>query len=254
MFQRIYPRKSSDTSIVGLFEELGELGEAVRVGQLHPKYFLGEAADTFSYIMAIANEHQLRVREETGETFSFEREFLRRYPGLCTQCGYKICVCPAVPEATVGRLAKEISISKDERPFFDDLESFTEEGKQVAQQVLRLQVGFGELAEQIPLDRGAANHSLVLLSFGIAEALEANDPLLARSIRAEALNIGIKAQSPGTPRQPIETQTLLRNLADAWKRLTISQKGRINTEGALVRDFVKILDYGQSAPMKLERS
>ena len=49
MFQQIYPRNLNDgsRSIIGLMEELGELGEAVRVFDDHPEYFLGEAADTF---------------------------------------------------------------------------------------------------------------------------------------------------------------------------------------------------------------
>src|SRR4051794_7658296 len=50
MFGRIYPRSIGDVgrSSLGLFEELGELAEAVPVYEMHPQYFLGEAADTFS--------------------------------------------------------------------------------------------------------------------------------------------------------------------------------------------------------------
>jgi hypothetical protein len=92
MFQAIYPRTVDDRarSTVGLLEELGELAEAVRVFEVHPKYFLGEAADSFSYIMGIANEHSLRLAQE-GKAFSFESEFLSRFPGLCIQCGSKVC-------------------------------------------------------------------------------------------------------------------------------------------------------------------
>ncbi len=45
MFGRIYPRglDESARSVVGLFEELGELAEAVRVFDRYPKYFIGEA-------------------------------------------------------------------------------------------------------------------------------------------------------------------------------------------------------------------
>ena len=93
MFQSIYPRSLDEhgRSTIGLLEELGELAEAVRVFEVHPKYFLGEAADTFSYIMGIANEHAIRVAQDGGQ-FSFEAEFLARYPGLCSQCGSKVCV------------------------------------------------------------------------------------------------------------------------------------------------------------------
>lgn len=75
MFNEIYPRGISDgpRSVIALMEELGELGEAVRVADVHPQYFLGEAADTFSYLMGIATEHQLR-EERDERTFSLERE------------------------------------------------------------------------------------------------------------------------------------------------------------------------------------
>lgn len=105
MFAKIYPR-SADRAIgrstLGLLEELGEMAEAVRVFERHPKYFAGEAADVFSYLMGIANEHMLHLAQSEQKTFSFEDEFLQRYPGLCVQCGFKICICPAVPESTVG--------------------------------------------------------------------------------------------------------------------------------------------------------
>lgn len=108
MFQKIYPRDVEDRgrSTIGLFEELGELAEAIRVFEQHPAYFAGEAADVFSYLMGIANEVEIRLVQEADQTFSFEDEFLKRYPGLCPQCGSRVCVCPSVPEATVGRMAR----------------------------------------------------------------------------------------------------------------------------------------------------
>src|SRR5262245_53943539 len=47
MFGAIYPRSLSENarSTLGLFEELGELAEAIRVFERYPKYFAGEAAD-----------------------------------------------------------------------------------------------------------------------------------------------------------------------------------------------------------------
>ena len=97
MFQEIYPRSADERgrSTVGLLKELGELAEAIRVFEKYPKYFVGEAADIFSYLMGIANEHQLRLRQEDKE-FSFEQEFLKRYPGLCPQCGFGVCACPPI--------------------------------------------------------------------------------------------------------------------------------------------------------------
>jgi NTP pyrophosphatase (non-canonical NTP hydrolase) len=118
MFQDIYPRSTSDQgrSTIGLLEELGELAEALRVFEQHPMYLLGEAADTFSYLMGIANEHQLHL-EIDDKRFSLENEFLRRYPGLCPQCGFMVCVCRSVPDATVGRMAKELEIGGKEDLF-----------------------------------------------------------------------------------------------------------------------------------------
>jgi NTP pyrophosphatase (non-canonical NTP hydrolase) len=114
MFQEIYPRRAGDwntaRSTQGLFEELGELAEAVRVFDRYPKYFVGEAADVFSYLMGIANEHRMRKEQEEDQSFSLEAEFIKRYPGLCVQCGYEVCVCPHVPEATIGRMAKELDL------------------------------------------------------------------------------------------------------------------------------------------------
>ncbi len=74
-------------------EELGELAEAIRVYDQHPKYLLGEAADTFSCLMGIANEHQIQLAMD-DQDFSLEDEFLRRYAGLCPQCGLVVRVCP----------------------------------------------------------------------------------------------------------------------------------------------------------------
>src|SRR5215467_16156853 len=94
----IYPRNIEEKpsqSTVGLMEELGELSEAIRVFDRYPKYFAGEAADVFSYLMGIANEHAMRERRDHDREFSFETEFLQRYPGLCTECGYVICMCPS---------------------------------------------------------------------------------------------------------------------------------------------------------------
>jgi hypothetical protein len=57
MFSRIYPRprRTDDArlarSVIGLFVELGELAEAIRVFERYPKYSAWEAADVFSYLM-----------------------------------------------------------------------------------------------------------------------------------------------------------------------------------------------------------
>jgi NTP pyrophosphatase (non-canonical NTP hydrolase) len=245
MFQNIYPRQLSDRgrSTVGLLEELGELAEAVRVGESHPKYFLGEAADIFSYLMGIANEHAIRLEQEKDITFSFQDEFIKRYPGLCTQCGYGICICPSIPAATIGRMAKEIEIGPDEQPFLTEMETFGHEGRTIANRVLELQGGYNGLSEQLALDRGNANHSLVLLCNGIADAIEDNSPTLANSLRAEAFKLGTTARAAGTQREPLDLGQLQKNLANAWAKLTKEQKNELtSSEGEFVGNFANILD------------
>jgi NTP pyrophosphatase (non-canonical NTP hydrolase) len=161
MFQVIYPRSPNESgrSTIGLLEEVGELDEAIRVYDQHPMYLLGEAADTFSYLMGIVNEHQMK--EEVQErAFSLEDEFLRRYPGLCPQCGSTVCVCPSVPDATVGRMAKELEIAGEKGLFFNDPTSFSDEGRKVALQALDRAGGYSGLATAFPFDRGDANRAL----------------------------------------------------------------------------------------------
>jgi NTP pyrophosphatase (non-canonical NTP hydrolase) len=244
MFQKIYPRQLSDRgrSTAGLLEELGELAEAVRVAELHPKYFLGEAADTFSYVMGIANEHKIRIAQEAGGEFSFGDEFIKRYPGLCIQCGYTVCVCPSVPEATVGRMAKEIGISSDETLFIDDMHAFAKEGGEIAHEVLEFLGGYNGLTDQLPLDRGDANRSLVTLCNAIADAVEASSPEIAGSLRAEAVKIGANVRPAGTPRAPVDMQQILQSVETGWQKLSDRQKQEIKSEGRLVAEFGDILD------------
>ena len=155
MFRDIYPRNMTDVarSTLGLFEELGELAEAIRVFDQHPKFFAGEAADVFSYLMGFANELFLRA-ETQDRTFSFEAEFIQRYPGLCTQCGHHSCICPVVPEATVGRMAKELEVAPHEQLFSLDSGKSADHAKIVSRRVLDRLGGFSMVARRFPFDRG----------------------------------------------------------------------------------------------------
>jgi NTP pyrophosphatase (non-canonical NTP hydrolase) len=191
MFARIYPRSLSDgpRSILGLFEELGELAEAVRVYDVHPQYFFGEAADTFSYIMGLANEHTLREHQE-GREFSFEQEYLRRYPGLCAQCGQRVCVCPAIPQGTIGRMAKELELNSDENPYITDLAAFRERGEAAAFRALEAIGGYEGLAAHIPSDRNRGEQALIQLCLAIADAVEESSTSLAASLRSETIKLG----------------------------------------------------------------
>jgi hypothetical protein len=79
--------------------------------------------------MGFANEYSLRYKKDNEGSFSFEDEFIKRYPGLCTQCGYSVCVCPLIPEATVGRLAKELDLREIDSIFNADAAKFAKDGK-----------------------------------------------------------------------------------------------------------------------------
>jgi hypothetical protein len=81
---------------------------------------------------------------------------------LCVQCGYAVCVCPLIPEATVGRLAKELDL-KHLDPLFDlDPERCSREAQEVAASVLERLGGYAGLAQKFPFDRGEANKALVI--------------------------------------------------------------------------------------------
>ena len=235
MFQDIYPRQfqTGPRSLVALLEELGELAEAVRVFEVHPKYFLGEAADAFSYLMGIATEHQLREAQD-GREFSFETEFLRRYPGLCKQCGFQVCACPAVPSATIGRMAKELSIAQDERPFVEDMTVFAAKGAEAAWAVLERFGGYSAVARQLPFDRGDANHALVYLCLRIADAVEISNGALAGTLRSEAVRIGASPSPAGSPSASLDVSNVLDELRAEWRKIGEETQRDIRAAGGLV--------------------
>jgi hypothetical protein len=247
MFNQIYPRSLDDNvrSRVSLFEELGELAEAVRVFDSHPHYFLGEAADTFSYIMGLANEHQMREAENNRE-FSFEREFLSRYPGLCLQCGSRVCICPAIPAATVGRMAKELLIRTEEATLFiSNPQEFASEGKRAAQVALESVGSYSGLAEKLPFDRGDANRALIQLCMKFAAAVESTNPLRAATLRSEAIKIGDAATAAGTAAGTLKFGKLLGDLQIVWKELDCLHKSEIKESGGVTRGLVEILEVAK---------
>jgi NTP pyrophosphatase (non-canonical NTP hydrolase) len=212
MFQEIYPRSIDDRSArstLGLFEELGELAEAVRVFERYPKYFAGEAADVFSYLMGIANEHALRLQRDFDKDFSLEAELIKRYPGLCTQCGYSICVCPLVPESTVGRMAKELEIGSAEDLFALKPDVFRAESNEVAGKVVEKLGGYSEIAHKFPYDRGDANRALVLLCLKLAEAVQEKDATVADGLRSAAIKVGNAATFAGSRSDPQQLQGII---------------------------------------------
>jgi NTP pyrophosphatase (non-canonical NTP hydrolase) len=219
MFGTIYPRSMDDAragrSILGLLEELGELAEAVRVFDRYPKYFAGEAADVFSYLMGMANEYELLTQQDSETAFSFEDEFIRRYPGLCTQCGHVVCVCPLVPEATVGRMAKELGLEAMQELFQLDYDTFTRESIEVSSNVLDRLGGYAGLVEKFPFDRGDTNKGLVLLCIRVADAIGDADASTAESLRSAAVKIGAGSTYAGSKRPPGQ----LENVIEAVRRI-----------------------------------
>lgn len=243
MFNSIYPRQVGEAgrSTLGLMEELGELAEAIRVFDAHPQYFLGEAADTFSYIMGFANEHALRETQEE-RTFSFEREFLSRYPGLCTQCGSRLCVCPAIPAATIGRMAKELSIRPGEHLFVTDLAEFSSMGERAAHRALEEMGGYPGLIAKLPFDRGDTNQALVNICLKIASAVENTTPALAASLRAEALKLSDAERAAGTRAEPLDVRALLSQLQDLWKDLDEEHRSTIKSSPGITGNLGELLD------------
>jgi NTP pyrophosphatase (non-canonical NTP hydrolase) len=221
MFSEIYPRTNADRnrsrSLLGLFKELGELGEAVRVFDRFPRYFSGEAADVFSYIMGLAIEFQLTLGMGSTD-FSFEHEYLLRYPGLCPDCGYHTCVCPPIPDTTVGRLAREVDLGAGEQLFMSDPHRFDRDAQFSAKSVLDSLGGYAAVVEagsaaSFPLDRGDANRALVMFCLEKAEEIETQAPELARILRSAAIRAGRSTVEPGSKSREPEALRVVQELS-----------------------------------------
>ncbi len=201
MFNEIYPRSVDDQSgrsVLGLFEELGELAEAIRVFDRHPKYLAGEAADVFSYLMGIANEHALTVATHEGQEFSLEKAFTRRYPGLCVHCGHQKCACPIIPDATVGRSAKELDLAPLDTLFSLPPKALDEKGSVAASLVLDRVGGYSTIAREFPFDRGEINRALISLCLRVAKQADQQRPEAASRLRDLALRLGQHAALAGS--------------------------------------------------------
>jgi NTP pyrophosphatase (non-canonical NTP hydrolase) len=224
MFEVIYPRSPEDRSrsTLGLFEELGELAEAVRVFDRYPKYLAGEAADTFSYLMGLANEHNLRLAQDNSPSISLQEEFLKRFPGLCMGCGNRVCICPSIPRSTVGRMSKELDIDIGEQLFEQSDEIIITSGRDAAASVLQSVGGYRKLVEGFPTDRGDANTALMVLCTQLATAVEKSNPTVGNRFLSAAIELrsGIAEAGSGQGKDFLAThQELITDLREAWRAL-----------------------------------
>jgi NTP pyrophosphatase (non-canonical NTP hydrolase) len=242
MFAQIYPRSIDDArsgrSTIGLFEELGELAEAVRVFDRYPKYFAGEAADVFSYLMGLANEHELLAQQQSEQPFSLEDELIKRYPGLCVQCGHVVCVCPLVPEATVGRMAKELDIDSVENLFRLDHDTFSLESSEVSSRVLNRLGGYAGLIDRFPFDRGDTNKALVLLCLRLADVVGRSDSATADNLRSAAIQIGSGSTYPGSKRPQGQLEELVSSVRKIIDELPEAQRREAGTAGKSLEESV----------------
>lgn len=234
MFQSIYPRTVNDQqgrSNLGLMEELGEFAEAIRVFDDYPHFLAGEAADVFSYLMGISNEHKLRMAREQRTDFSLQAEFIKRYPGMCIACGYSICRCPSIPDATVGRLAKELPLL-DEDPLFNGAVVRSREAREISERVLQSFGGFEELVRQIPMDRGDANRTFVEMVLNLAERLPDHRDVQASLHRIALRLIRETTEAGGRRHSPhaLETIEEINQLLTSSEARGVASLSSLNTE------------------------
>ena len=125
--------------------------------------------------MALATEYSLQEEMAGRGGFSLHHEYLKRHPGIRKQCGYHVCICPPLPSATIGRMAKELDLKDNERVFVIGHQDLLERAARVAERTVAELGGYRSLLSldsDFPFDRGDANRSLVDLCLRVAEAME----------------------------------------------------------------------------------
>jgi nucleoside phosphorylase/NTP pyrophosphatase (non-canonical NTP hydrolase) len=224
MFNRIYPRDidKKQMSVISLFEELGEFAEALRIFETHPKYVAGEAADVFSYIMGIASEHSIKRLMDGKTRFDFEKEFLSRYPGLCPQCGYQVCVCPIIPETTVGRMAKELDLLPDDNLFTLNVNESESIGKKISNVVIDNFGGLIEYVKSFPFDRGDTNRAIVAICVRLASNFIDKRPDIAKEMQDIAIKISQKHKRAGAKSDEKEIDEIINVLERILPEVDVS--------------------------------
>ncbi len=172
----------------------------------------------------------------------FEEEYIARYPGLCLLCSSRVCICPAIPSATIGRMAKELKISAEEHLFVSDKEKFQAAGAKAAHIVLERFGGYSAVIERLPFDRGDANSALVQLCLKMADAVEATNQRLAATLRGEAVRMGTNTSRAGSPSVRFDVKKLLTELWSGWRDLGEERQKEIKATGGLVEELGEVLN------------
>ena len=188
--------------------------------------------------MGIANEHRLKLQMESKPEFDFEAEFLRRYPGLCLECGHEVCVCPSVPDGTVGRLAKELDLAPIEELFTLDIKDAEERGKALGSQVLMELGGLPAIAHKLPLDRGDTNRAMILLCLQLSNEVRTKNSELADRLHEAAIQIGTDTRMPGSRNHGEASVGVMELLLSVWPLLNLAV---IPEDGSLQARLGKLL-------------
>lgn len=176
---------------------------------------------------------------EDDTEFDLGAEYLSRYPGLCINCGSRTCVCPPVPPATVGRVAKELRLDLSARRI-SDYEVFSAEGAAVARSVFETSGFDPRVARRLPFDRGDLNVALTQLSFRLANALEHSEPTLADRLRAQAVTIG-RAER-GTASIDGGSENVMGLLREAWVALDTDSREEIRKAEGTSGEMTHLLE------------
>jgi len=136
-----------------------------------------------------------------------------------------------VPEATVGRMAKELDIEGVEQLFRMDHETFSRESLEISSQVLERLGGYSGLIDRFPFDRGDTNKALILLCLRIADVVGRTDATTAQSLRSAAIQIGAGATYAGSKRPQGQLEELVLSVRRIVERLPEDLKIEAGTSG-----------------------
>jgi diguanylate cyclase (GGDEF)-like protein len=82
-------------AFIHLVEELGELGEALRLYPFYPHHLRNELADVFARLCGVVNA--LTPPSPSLEPVRLSDILWRHYPNRCGTCGQEVCICRPEP-------------------------------------------------------------------------------------------------------------------------------------------------------------